>query len=114
VSGPDADPDVDGYTNRLEFALSGNPLVHSDRAPTARFEQIGDNTYATLEFVRRTTVEGLSVTVQFGDDLAGWTTPAVLISNTAESGGLRREIWRSALSVSTARRLFGRVLVSDP
>ena len=54
ISGPDADPDNDGFNNRLEYALAGNPVNASAApAPSGAIMEIGDLTYATLRFTRR-------------------------------------------------------------
>jgi hypothetical protein len=113
VSGPDADPDRDGYDNRLEHALAGDPLhAFSDRNPVGTFTEVEDVAYATLRFTRRAQMEGGTVSVQFTSDLQSWDRPAVLIESVSDRNGTVTETWRSVDPVADLPRVFGRVSVT--
>lgn len=82
------DPDLDGVPNLMEFYLDGNPLA-SD--PTVLPDVASDATYLTLTFKRRDDAEGdvTSQAVQFGGDLAAWTTSAIPAATTpADANGV--------------------------
>ncbi|MBP7949866.1 MAG: lamin tail domain-containing protein [Verrucomicrobiales bacterium] len=115
---PGDDADHDGYDNRLEYALMGNPAESStQRAPVAEFSEVsglGSDIYALLTFVRREEAPDATFTVQFSTELMTWNIPATLVSSTANGDGTLTEVWRSNAPVSTQNRLFGRVQVSNP
>jgi hypothetical protein len=113
TSGRGGDDDLDGYDNRLEYALAGDPFsAMPNRAPTAQFADISGQTYATLTFTRRSEAEDTAFAVQFSDELMTWTIPGVLVSITDNGDGTQTEFWRSADPVSVRNRLFARVLVT--
>jgi hypothetical protein len=114
LGGRDADDDHDGLTNRLEYALAGNPQSSSPlRSPSASFTEVSGLSYATLTFTRRSDVQDLTFSVQFSTELMTWTLPAVMVSSTDNGDGTLTQTWRSTSPVSTARRLYGRVQVSE-
>jgi hypothetical protein len=114
IGGPNADDDRDGYNNRLEYALAGNPLSSvPNRAPVGGFTQVAGQTYATLTYVRRANAPDVVYAVQFAGELLTWNIPAVLVSSTPNGDGTLTEVWRSAQSVSARSRVFGRVVVSE-
>ncbi|HEX2748362.1 MAG TPA: lamin tail domain-containing protein, partial [Verrucomicrobiales bacterium] len=115
IGGPDADDDKDGYSNRLEYALAGNPQsAQPNRAPTASFTQIAGQSYATLTFIRRTNADDAAFDVQFSSDLSAWTISATQVSVTDNHDSTQTEVWRSVDPLSTRARLFGRVQVTTP
>ena len=74
ISGPDADPDGDGLSNFLEFALGLDPRV-SDAAGAVvggKMEDGGES-YFSLTFRRRIDRGNLLYQVEKSDDLAIWT-----------------------------------------
>lgn len=79
VWGHTADPDGDGLSNLLEYALGGNPLV----ADNSKSPQLGLNEdRLTLSFFR---AQGeLTYTVQASTDLTHWTTLATNPGNVGE------------------------------
>ncbi len=113
LSGPGGDDDNDGFDNRLEYALFGDPYKSSTlRAPTAEFSVISGQTYATLTFTRRSEAGDTAFAVQFSGELMTWNIPGVIVSSTDNGDGSRTEVWRSADPVSARARLFGRVVVN--
>ncbi|HWB04939.1 MAG TPA: lamin tail domain-containing protein [Verrucomicrobiales bacterium] len=113
IGNRDADDDRDGYNNRLEYALAGNPQSPvSPASPTASFTQNGGQTYATLTYIRRTDADDATYSVEFGTDLTGWAISAELVSSTSNGNNTLTEVWRSTSPVSIRARVFGRVLVT--
>jgi hypothetical protein len=115
IGGRDADDDKDGFSNRLEYALAGNPLASQpNRTPVAQFSDIAGQTYATLTFTRRAQADDATFAVQFSSELITWNIGSVLVSSTDNGDGTLTQMWRSADPVSARTRLFGRVQVTTP
>jgi surface-anchored protein len=60
VSGPEADPDNDGFANLEEFAFGGDPLVPDASLLTPRLERAGNSWILTVR--QRTNASGLTIT----------------------------------------------------
>ena len=60
VSGPEANPDNDGFTNLEEFAFGGDPLVPDASLLTPRLERAGNSWILTVR--QRTNASGLTIT----------------------------------------------------
>ena len=89
--GPLDDPDHDGFSNLLEFALAGQPMV-SSQVIRPRPATTGGNwvfTYDRSNLSKSSTTQ----TVEYGNDLTGWTPLAI----PAESNG-RVTVTRGASS----------------
>ena len=113
IGNRDADDDYDGFSNRLEYALFGDPNSYSaSLMPTAQFSEVSGLTYATLTYTRRSEAEDTVFSVQFSDELMTWNIPGVMVSSTSNGNGTQTEVWRSTDPVSTRARLFGRVQVT--
>ena len=70
-SGPLADPDNDGYSNILEYALLGDPTKNVSLITYATVEQNGVN-YPSVTFNQRIPSIDLSYTPQRSEDLSEW------------------------------------------
>jgi surface-anchored protein len=85
VSGPNADPDLDGFTNLQEYAFGGDPLVPDAPLLQPRVEIAGGKW--RLHFRQRQDASDLSFTVESTPSLAAesvaWSTQG--ISQTSES-----------------------------
>lgn len=74
ISGDAADPDGDGVSNALEYALGGDPLK-SDRAilPQTHLEESSETTEMIFSFTRPTDLPDVNYTVLSSPDLVNWT-----------------------------------------
>lgn len=74
VSGPEVDPDNDGFTNLEEFALGGDPLVPDADLLRPRLQRSGNSWLYTVR--QRTNGSGLTISPQASaslqTDLANW------------------------------------------
>ncbi|MBT4223734.1 MAG: redoxin family protein [Opitutae bacterium] len=80
----DADPDNDGHSNLLEYALGGNPL--SEQAESLQ-ETSADSSKASVTFIRvkKTIDSALSYNVQICPDLkSSWKDGAVRVEGAAD------------------------------
>lgn len=67
VSGPDADPDRDGYANVEEYAFGGDPLVPDAALIRPRLQRSGGNWLLTVR--QRTDASDLAITPQASSSL---------------------------------------------
>ncbi len=114
VSGDDADPDGDGFTNLAEFALGLGPR-RPDTAPAwnTAVQNIGGTDYLTLTFKRRAPALDLAYTVQSSGDLATWSTGPVQVGSAAANGdGTETVTYRDNVAVGGGGRRFLRVHVT--
>lgn len=82
ISGQLADPDGDGMTNLMEYALGQNPLA-PDSAATAPSATLVDG-HLTLTFPRRQTATDLDYAPEAGASLssAGWSSDTATVEQT--------------------------------
>ncbi len=84
---PLADPDGDGATNLLEFALGSDPLsAESIPSPRAELVALDDGAHGAIGFPRRATPHGLAYTVLTSPDLGTWT-PGWTLTDTVVAAG---------------------------
>lgn len=134
---PTADPDADGFSNLEEFMFDGQPNPansNSSTSPKGAPTQVLDATYLTITYGRSQTAmtqPGISVAVEYGSDLTGWTTAVngggINITEWIEPGqiGFGSENHSGSLdidkvevkiprSLAVSGRLFARVKISVP
>lgn len=109
ISGPNADPDGDGFANLLEYALGLDPRA----AATDGLPEIGvvatDLAYTYTRPVGRSE---LTYSVQFSTNLTSWTSEGVTHELVSTVDGV--ETWRGRVPLSTGANLFLRVRVERP
>jgi autotransporter-associated beta strand protein len=84
-NGPSQDPDFDGVSNLLEFALDGNPLA-SDTGKLPKPSQDATNFY--FDFDRRDdSIAEVNLALEYGTTLVSWpSSVAIPSSNTPVAG----------------------------
>lgn len=110
IGSPNGDPDRDGITNLLEFALNGNPhLADSTILP---FLEVNGNVL-TLSFNRPAAAMGITYITEFSTDLINWSSDqAALVSSEISPEGLLSETWRYLPSIQDQSGIFARLRVT--
>lgn len=102
--GTEADPDGDGLSNLLEYALGGDPATaNSEIAPLLGTETVGESTYLSIAFTKNANAQGIDYVVEASSDLVTWesagsttvvedATTAIIRDNVALTDSDRRFI----------------------
>jgi hypothetical protein len=91
ISGTDADPDLDGLSNGIEFALDLDPRKYSNlftEENTIVINEFGD---FTLRFNRNLDAVNAIITIEESEDLTAWTAIATS-TNGAPFEKLREDV----------------------
>jgi autotransporter-associated beta strand protein len=107
------DPDKDGTNNLMEFYLDGNPLASDPSILPAN--SLGA-TYLTLTFNRRDDAETdlASQVVQYGSDLAGWTSaPIGATASGPDANGVIVTVAENSTAPDTITVQIPRALAPD-
>jgi hypothetical protein len=121
--GPAGDPDGDGVSNLLEYALDSNPVTPGmTQIPLARtaVNPADGKPYMTFTYRRRTGASGLVYTVQVSETLGSWIsgpTETEEIGSTANPGGDSETVLvriKPALNTPGKPRKFARLQVVTP
>ncbi len=121
IAGEGANPDWDTLLNLIEYGTGGNPMSRAAAGSTTCASDAGR---LTIGFTRDPSATDATLTVQAGDDLAGWTdiarstggtafvglVPGVVITEVA-AGPLKRVVVRDAELMAGHRRRFLRLVV---
>ncbi len=122
VSLDTGDPDSDGVSNLLEYALQTLPSdTHSAKLPTggwATFTVAGvpDN-YLQLVFTKNPAADDITYHVEYSTNLDNWSeavSDCTRVSSTPNLDGTVTETWRSTLPVPMTQRAFMHVRVTYP
>ncbi|RYD26178.1 MAG: hypothetical protein EOP86_26325, partial [Verrucomicrobiaceae bacterium] len=118
-SAPGADPDRDGVSNLLEYALNGNPTqANTDLLPAAAVTPAGfEFTFTRL----RASASGTDQVFEYGSTLGAWTAVAipaasggnVTITPNTPAQGLDSVRVTLPASAAVDGRLFGRLRVTS-
>lgn len=103
-----ADPDHDGHSNFLEYALGGDPLTfETNLGFTATITTSGSQEFLNLELIRQP-ARLATVQIEISTDLSAWQTGGELIEEDTFSRESLRLPWDSVL------QRFARVCASRP
>ncbi len=108
VSGPNADPDGDGYVNLVEYALGLEPRTSN----TAGLPEVtADATHWIYTYTRPEDRTDVTCSVEVSTDLGGWGAPTVDAVLVSASGGV--ETWQAKEPLTSANAFF-RLKVIQP
>ena len=116
ISGPLADPDNDGYSNFLEYALLGNPTKKDSLVTYASVVENGVS-YPSITFIQRIPSADLTYTPQQSENLLEWKHgDAVLVEHLRSDRGDGTFIStiRSRFPLSNSSSQFLRIKASHP
>lgn len=120
ISGNEADPDLDGIANLMEYALGLDPKQAAVGAllPAVYTEQISGVDYLALRYRRPMNGRpGLAYVHQVGGDLLAWASGAAattLVAVTPNSDGTETVSVRDNLAMSSQTSRFIRLQVPPP
>ena len=109
VSGPEADPDLDGFHNLEEFSFGGDPLVPDADLIRPRLQRVD---HSWILIVRqRTNASGLTITPQAAADLYGgeWRADLLTTDNPPRNVAEGIDEFSYLLNGSLTDRAFLRV-----
>jgi hypothetical protein len=111
ISGPNADPERDGLSNLLEYALSLDPRAESKFGAAVDTETVGGRTYLRLQYKRPAKTVDLLYEPQVSSDLENWTADVVELSRIANPDQTETVIVRDTIPIEDAPWRFIRMKV---
>ncbi|MDB4491402.1 lamin tail domain-containing protein [bacterium] len=79
IAGPMADPDTDGFINRLEYAFATDPLTSES---SAIITAITEGDAVKVRYQRRRNLEGSPVNVEISQDLQSWQAAGAAVTES--------------------------------
>jgi len=114
ISGPAADPDHDGLSNLLEYALGTDPKTRNDSAaPTVAHTQVSGKNYLTLVFTKLTTLSDVAYDVQVSNDLVTWHSGSSYVVRM-DDGTTTSAIFRDLTAIEDLPQQWMRLVVTRP
>lgn len=108
IAGDTADPDMDGHSNLLEYALDTNPNAADAAGVDHDLETISSNKHLRLSITKNPSATDLTFAIEVTSDVNGaWSNDVTVESNTST-----RLIARDNTPVSAAQRRFIRLKVT--
>lgn len=105
ISGPNADPDGDGYSNFLEYALGLEP----NNPDSIGLPEVGATaTELTYTYARPADRADVTYAVEVSHDLVTWTTEGVAHAFLAAVGD-EKEAWQAKYPLAGANNIFFRL-----
>ena len=116
ISGENADPDGDGWSNFFEFSLGSLPR-DSGSSPgelASEIKEIDGESYLTVTVTRGPGERAVRIVAQVSDDLSGWTDEGVLVLPEAMSeDGSVTSTYRHPLSIGNGEAYLRLKAISE-
>ena len=116
ISGENADPDGDGWSNFFEFSLGSLPR-DSGSSPgelASEIKEIDGESYLTVTVTRGPGERAVRIIAQVSDDLSGWTDEGVLVLPEAMSeDGSVTSTYRHPLSIGNGEAYLRLKAISE-
>ena len=123
ISGYAADPDSDGVTNGLEYAIGTNPKSADAQSQLPSFTLAdfdpgtGPVTYGWFSLRVRRAAEDVVFVAESGPDLAAWSpepSGMIRVGVVDFSDGTGQILWRTVAPIGASNRLFVRIRSAAP
>ena len=121
ISGPDADPNGDGLSNFLSFALNRDPKIAGPNPAlpvSIQKDGVTGGSYLTLTYTRRKAPSGISYYVGASGDMLAWFEDSAHVQQvqvTDDGNGLSETVLTRAVPMlSSTNQQFLRLRVTEP
>jgi len=116
ISGPNADPNNNGWTNFAEFAFGHSPFIDQDHSGlvTSGIDTVEGNDYLSISINSWNGAAGVVYKLQTTPDLTNWNEDGLEILPATDHGnGSLTRIFRSSSPIGSLEREFIRVHLSE-
>jgi autotransporter-associated beta strand protein len=115
AQGTQDDPDADGLSNLLEFALALAPDQAGADGVVTTHVTVGNEAYPAISFVRRTNIGDAQLQVKVATELSfQQDLGSAVVSTTPRNDGTEEVVIRSAAPLSQHSRQYFRIFVTIP